>query len=73
MTKLPIECRARAQMIDDRAKELLESFINGNRKTVLAELCEFSRTGALAILSVMMNNASKEARNDIARFMREMA
>jgi predicted transcriptional regulator len=69
---LPIECRARYEEITNRAKELLESFICGNRKTVLLALEEMEPKTALAVLSEMMVRSGSEMKN-INGFLKAMA
>lgn len=71
--KLPIECRARYNAILQIGDELLETFINGNRNTMLAELEELEPRTALAVLSRMMRIASKENREAIGIYLLERA
>lgn len=71
--KLPIECSARYNAIIQIGNELLETFINGNRNTMLAELEELEPRTALAVLSRMMRIASKETREALGIYLMERA
>lgn len=70
---LPTECRARFRTIIAFGDELLQTFINGNRRDTLNGLCELETPAALAVLANMMDNAPEEIRNDLAKYLREVA
>jgi len=70
--KLPIGCTARYNEILHRARELLETFINGNRKYTVQELEGMEPRAALAVLSEMMIRSSPVEQEDLNRFLKEV-
>jgi len=70
---LPIGCRARFVEIGDRAEILMETFIQGNRKSMLEDLVNMEPKTALAILAEIMCSYDREHRVDLQRFLKEMA
>lgn len=72
-TPLPISCTHRRLFVVSESDELLATFINGNRKDLLNGLREMSPAASLTILARMMCKASKEVREDIKRFLLEVA
>ena len=70
---LPIECRARYDEIFNRSNELIESFINGNRGYTVETLVAMEPKASLAVLSTMMMNSRGSFREDLNRFLKEVA
>ena len=73
MSEIPKECRARFEWICERAEELMESFINGNRKSTVEALESMEPRVALAVLSEMMVTYGQGYTQDLWRFLREVA
>jgi hypothetical protein len=66
--ELPIGCRKRMQFVLDKAKELSETFRNGNKNDFLKQLDMFPLYTAYAIIATCVDQDS-----EIARFLREKA
>lgn len=72
--ELPIGCRARYEKVKEISGELYDTFINGNRKDMLAGLEELEPKAAFATLAHMMIRApTVEERTRIKKFLMEMA
>ena len=70
---VPIQCRARAAFILSRAAELIETFLNGNRKDFVEALDLFPRRMAYAVLAAAMIHTKGARRASLASFLLEMA
>lgn len=71
--KVPIGCASRYTFIVRRAAELRNTFINGNRKDMLAGLEELEPRVAYAVLAEMVTGVQPEVRNSVHRFLMEAA
>ena len=69
----PVQCRERHDKILEIADDLLRTFINGNRNTARDKLLDLEPVVALAVLSLMMFNASRQAREALAVYFVEVA
>lgn len=70
---LPIGCAARYAEVERRADELLESFLNGNRKVVLEELESMEPRAAFAVLARMSVFLPTPEVGNFVNFFMEMA
>jgi hypothetical protein len=73
MRELPMQCRARFNAIHEIARELIDTFVNGNKNTARDELLELEPIVALAVLSTMMVNADEDTRISMANYFVEAA
>jgi len=72
---IPRGCRARSAFIMDKAQELKETFINGNKSDVLKALESMPKTVAFAVLATIMDlSDGKDWKNPaIGNYFREVA
>ncbi len=69
----PQGCRARYEFILTRARELADSYINGNRSDVLAALQELPPRVSLAVLATISFELSTLEFQSLKRYLQEMA
>lgn len=65
---IPIECRARMKFIHQRAFDLQTTFINGNKRDLLAALEDLPPRMAFAVLATVC-----QGDGNVASYLREMA
>ena len=73
MRTVPTQCRARFYTILEISGELIETWINGNRKDVVVAFDELGPSVSRAVLTQMMMNSDDDTAASLTSYFMEVA